>query len=379
MNKHCYLIIAILLVLATTLTAGNIVAYVDPDASGNEDGTTWEHAYKSLSAGEAAEQQDLTDNGGDIMHFYCKSSSGGDDTTSVWFDGWTTNSTCYIVVHEDGTDGGEGACDDVNGQWDANKYLIDVSNHCILTVEDVRIIGLQLDTDASAKLFFGENTDDGAALALQMSYCVCKGAGGINGVYLGGNAGSTMSVFNNVLYSSANDGAGLYCVAGTMTCYNNTVRGFYKACYQKTGGTMKVTNCAVFLNNDDFSGTITVDYCASDDEDGTNSQLLDSTDNYANEFTDSPNGDFTIVNAGSVLDETGLDDPGTGLYSDDIAGTVRSSTWDIGAFELTAAAPTEGQVIIINFASMGYGFSGFGLILTLAIIQKLRNRKRRNL
>lgn len=34
-----------------------------------------------------------------------------------------------------------------------------------------------------------------------------------------------------------------------------------------------------------------------------------------------------------------------------------------------------GQVIFINFSSVGYGFGGFGLILILAVIRKLRSRK----
>jgi len=40
-------------------------------------------------------------------------------------------------------------------------------------------------------------------------------------------------------------------------------------------------------------------------------------------------------------------------------------------------APTGGQVIFINFSSVGWGFGGFGLILLLAIIKKIRNRKQR--
>jgi hypothetical protein len=35
---------------------------------------------------------------------------------------------------------------------------------------------------------------------------------------------------------------------------------------------------------------------------------------------------------------TGTDDPGAGLYSDDITGTARTSVWDIGADEYVAAA-----------------------------------------
>lgn len=38
----------------------------------------------------------------------------------------------------------------------------------------------------------------------------------------------------------------------------------------------------------------------------------------------------------------------------------------------TPTGATGGQVIFINLSSMGYGFSGFGLILVLAIIRKLR-------
>lgn len=45
---------------------------------------------------------------------------------------------------------------------------------------------------------------------------------------------------------------------------------------------------------------------------------------------------------------------------------------EIAVWEAAIAAPTGGQVIFINFSSVGYGFGGFGLILIVAVIRKLR-------
>ena len=66
-------------------------------------------------------------------------------------------------------------------------------------------------------------------------------------------------------------------------------------------------------------------------------------------FTDYSNGDFSVKNDSSVLYGAGTDNPGAGLYSDDIIDTARSSTWDIGAFEYVAAGGgSTSQVIIIS-------------------------------
>jgi hypothetical protein len=113
--------------------------------------------------------------------------------------------------------------------------------------------------------------------------------------------------------------------------YNCTVDNSYFGIRQ-TGGTIIVKNCAVSRNTDDLSGTIaTLDYCCTSGGEGTNSQTPSGSD-WDNEYVDKDSGDFSLKNTGNCYDN-GTDDPGSGLYSDDITGFSRTSTWDIGAFE----------------------------------------------
>ena len=101
---------------------------------------------------------------------------------------------------------------------------------------------------------------------------------------------------------------------------------------------MTATNCVAGNCTDDFNGTITIANCCSDDGDGANPQGPLGAD-WDNEFTDKDNGAFSLLVGGNCVGN-GTDDPGSGLYSDDIIGTVRTSTWDIGAFEYGAPAAT---------------------------------------
>ena len=104
----------------------------------------------------------------------------------------------------------------------------------------------------------------------------------------------------------------------------------------RANGNFYAYNCIVFNNSDDFKGTITIDHCASDDLDGTNpvdiSPGATEADDWEACFTDYANGDFSLK-SDSVCVGAGVDDPGSGLYSDDILGNTRTSPWDIGAFE----------------------------------------------
>ncbi len=321
----------------------NLSVYIDPDAVGGADGTLWADAYVSTNLAEAAEQQDLTDAGGDVMHFYWRSSSGGDDTTAVLFDGWGTSAGNNIVGHMDGTggsDSGNGVSDDVNGIADLTKYFLDCSGaHCVDTTEFVDVIGLQGRNASGVRGLFAESSDGGTALTLNASYCVSLSqTSGTLGFLLGGNAGSTMNVWNCVIYSPQNDGGGCRTNAGTMNCYNVTVRGFFDG-FNESAGTMNCYNCVSFLNvraGGDFNGVTTIENCASDDAQGNNPQTLRSGTNYSAEFTDSPNGDFSLP-VGSRCIGNGVDDPaGDGKGDPAIDGTARNSTWDIGAWELAA-------------------------------------------
>jgi hypothetical protein len=84
-----------------------ILRYVDPNALTGGDGTTngltgATRAYSSLSSWEAAQQQDLTDGGGDTARVVCSSDDAGsthaEDTTLFAIDGWTTGVSNYITI-----------------------------------------------------------------------------------------------------------------------------------------------------------------------------------------------------------------------------------------------------------------------------------------
>ncbi len=120
---------------------------VDPGsgASGN---------YASLNALETAQQQDLTDGGGDT--FTAIPTTTGDnaaDTTVVDWDGWTTGATTYIKVETPSSDR-------ASTTWDATKYRYSISDaNALLVREDyIWFDGLQIEvTGMSTARYFFQN------------------------------------------------------------------------------------------------------------------------------------------------------------------------------------------------------------------------------
>jgi hypothetical protein len=73
-----------------------IIRYIDPDATGAGDGTSWADAYVSMFAFDAAEETDLV-TADNWMHVYCRASSGTADALATTITGWTTDDTHYIL------------------------------------------------------------------------------------------------------------------------------------------------------------------------------------------------------------------------------------------------------------------------------------------
>jgi hypothetical protein len=108
-----------------------------------------------------------------------------------------------------------------------------------------------------------------------------------------------------------------------------------------------IKNSAIFNCDDDYienggaPASVTFDYCATDDGEGTNS-VSPSGGSWTNEFSDPGNGDFTLLNTGNLYG-AGVG-PGTdaSVPAADIDGDSRSgSTCDIGVDEYVAASGTD--------------------------------------
>ncbi len=314
--------------------------YVDPDATGAGNGNSPTDAYTALTTWESTEQQDLTDGGGDTMTCTCLDSSGTADTTAIEIAGWTTGATNYILIEAAATDRAEAA------SWNASKYRLSVANSDVFRIGGaghVRIDGLQIElssANAAFEIVYILNT---IAVGSDFRISNCRIRGPDNDTYASYGIRTldtdiTLKVWNTLIYNIGQNAAsyGMRIYTGTTDVFNIVVYNCYNGVLQQAG-TTTIKNGAVFESNDDFNGIITIDYCASDDNDGTNN-VTESGGGAAwpDDFVDAANGDFTLK-SGSGLVGGGIDNPGSGLYSDDINGDARTSPWDVGADEYIAA------------------------------------------
>jgi len=297
-----------------------VIRYIDPDAPGPaHDGTSWNDAYLSIAAWNTGEATDLVSDG-DYHTVYCRASGGTADTTYLLpTAGWNTgaanfDNTAYRIFNDD---------------W--FYAILSNANTCYLRIKNIQIEV----SDNGTWYRDGIHFDSAAADTnndLRVEQCIIKGnyTNAVSGYGIRVSWGyMNVKIWNTTIYgfvnSSDTDFRGIYSdYANDLDIYNCTIYGNYYGVHVANGINGNLKNCAIGNNTDDvaFSAGMTIDYCCSDDGDGTNSQAPSGGD-WDNEMNDPDNGDFTIIAGGNCV-ENGVNDPGTGLYSDDIIGTARS-------------------------------------------------------
>ncbi len=328
-------------------TVAEVVRYVNTASSGG-DGTTnaesgAQAAYASLNAWEAAEQTDLVSDG-NWMHVYCSTGSGtAADTTAVTVYGWTTDATHYILI--EAADGDQAVKSGVS----ATRYRLDVSSDTALKIYEhyVRVDGLQIRTTAATRHAVLLETIFTSSNDVRFSNSRIYGAT-YNCFRVGGSA-LNMTIWNCIVESGGLDGIRNDTSGGNVDVYNSVFYACGDALQYDSGTTGTIKNVASFGNADDFDinagATVTIDYCASDDGDGTNSVAALDGD-WDKEYVDPASGDFTPV-AGGNTNDGGVNDPGSGLYSAGMDGvSYVTDSWSIGVVQYVAAG--GGSIVVLR-------------------------------
>jgi len=270
------------------------------------------------------------------------------DTATVIITGWLTSATQYIKVYTPLSERS------ATGIFDNTKYYLNITVGANATYAIDHRVNYACFEGIQIQVTNGVYTNDVALLVqsitaggsdIYVDKCIFQatgfsGSGTCQGIQ-NSDADGTLTVRNSICYgfqNGANAMSSLWCGAGTMNVYNCVSTKSYRGSRQ-TGGTMTITNSALFNNSSvDYTGTITATYCASDDTKTGTGNIdwnLGATDWAAN-FTDYANDDYSLKSTAPDLIDAGTDLSGSGV-TDDIIGTTRS-THDIGAFEYVSAA-----------------------------------------
>jgi len=312
---------------------------IDPDQGAG-------HNYHILFDWEAAQQSNLTGTGACIAQ--CTSSSGTADTTPVVIDGWTTTESDYIEIIAYSGD------EAVKTGIDTSRYRLHITandNHSIDILEDwVHVRNLQfkvtqgVNTNVASILYF-ESSSANSTCKVDSCYFQIVGTDGSSKKSAIGVADEnfTVKIYNCIFYGNLFGRFTAWVNSGVINIYNCSARGFGYAANSIYifAGTLSVVNTAVFNNNtNNFGAGVSVDHCASDTDTGTNNVVESGGGaDWTDDFVDAANGDFTLKSTSNLVG-SGTDDPGSGLYSDDIDGVARTSTWDVGADEYVAVITT---------------------------------------
>lgn len=271
-------------------------------------------------------------------------------------------------------------------KWDTTKYRIEYAGSILeafyvtYAIGNVTIKNLQVQNDGTntgGPYAFRFNTTTGA-FTYTFDSCIARigvSVGTATGYAFRLGVGATaVGRFTNCiavkLASAGTNSRNGFASSSTpgvdITAYNSIAYNFSTGASQL----LKAVNCAIFDNTDDFSTSVgTIQYCASDDGDGTNAV---TGLNWAGQFVDYPNSDFNLK-AGSALIGSGIGPTGdASVPTTDIAGNTRSgATTDIGVVKYVPVftiTSIDGDDTVYDNQVANITGTGFGTVQGLVYI-----------
>lgn len=318
--------------------------------------------YSSLAAAEAGEQGNLVSLDRQLT-IECYASAAG-DSTQVTIDGWTTDATRYVRVV---CPAGERHA----GAWDAAKYHLSLTTvgspgGAITNSEDyTRLEYLQVRNTIGSPGAFDCGVYD-TANGILVDGCILRGG------YTGAKMGSNGDLRNTIAYGCSHSGAFINANATTIAkAQNCTLIGgeigletsadtnypLAKNVYGhgSTGGFYGQGTLGAFVNK---TNCMSSDTTATINNGGA-TNCTNSVGHNTTNFTNVTGGseDYRLP-SGSALIDAGVDLSGT--FTNDLDGTTRSGTFDVGADEFAGGGGSFGDgsgSSSLTFAASGTGAS----------------------
>jgi len=279
--------------------------YLDTDVVGGlADGSSWDNAYASFSAAMSG----LTLTEDSTLH--CRGAAAA--TTIFSVSGIADTYRLHILGDWD------------TGMWDESKIRLDVTQNTgqgrrTIFIQDnyVTIENLQIRHNNSSTgtiniidVDCGTNSSDN-----QIKNCLLTANAPLSTAIVGIELNNTVTIENTVIFDLGGNGTGTYPTgydAATQSIDRCTVSGCNIGISRGGNSSLSVSNSAVFNNSNDFNGTLTTSYCASDNNDngGTGDfQITQTANDYAALVTDATGtpADFSPTDADSELVGNGED------------------------------------------------------------------------
>lgn len=320
--------------------ATDLIRYVDPDATGAGNGTSWADAYTGLAAALTAEIKDLQASD-ERMIFECRSSAGTADTVGSpdIGSGWNTalGTDNYVLIRP-------GAGHEATPLWSTSKYRL--ATQTIGTVfRDVIIENIQIELArvAASQIFFDFRSGGSGYREVKRCHIKYTGSGGSSNTFAFPGGDVDLRISNNIFdgfpqncIGTARSGGSYHYTDNTLV---NCVTGF-----GNTGTQLPVARGNLFYNvTNPLSGTwdAATDYNATDQ--ASLGITANTNDRVSQTFTfvDQPGGDYSITTGDTGAYQHGVDlrtDP-TYPITEDISGALRGAITSIGAHDPDTSVP----------------------------------------